>query len=308
MNECEAMKNFRYMAVLSFIALLWLISCSGRDNRVRPEEFLPESISSLGMERSADVLVFRGDSLSHYTRDAPFYERFNFVDLATCDYSADNIVLEVEIFRLAAPKDAYGLYSHMRWGNSDKVVPLGIEGFKSPPDIVFVRGPYVVHVMGFDDSEAPMKALDDLAAYFASDVPGVNQMPPPFAIFPSEGRVPASAIYFPDMFLGLDFMKCIYACYHEIDADTVFLFMACDSAGPMLLQWNRVSEADSTYHPAPEDLPFDEGRGFMIEHARFGRVLMGMKNDIMVGLLGYDDRYRQFMTDWINSLPENTVR
>jgi len=301
------MLSSRISEIIITVFFLTLIACSGRDSRVRPEEFLPESIASLGMERSGELMIFRGDSLSTYTNDADFFQRFHFVDMATCDYDKDDITLEMEVYHLASPEDAYGLYSHMRWGNSDKVVPLGIEGFQSPPDIIFVKGPYVVHAMGFDDSELPMQALNDLTTYFATDMPGDTAMPAGFSMFPSEGEVPSTAMYFPDLFLGLDFMKCIYGCYREMESDTVFLFMACDSAGPMLLQWSQTAEADSTYRPLPDGIVFDDGKGFMIEHPRLGRVVMGIKNDILVGMIGYDESYGQYMSDWINTLPEKSI-
>ncbi len=288
----------------SVLLFLILISCTGKDTRVTPEEFIPESISELGLDRSAEVLVFRGDSLTYYTNEAQFIQRFNFIDMASADYTGDDIVLEVEIYRFASPEDAYGYYSHVRWGNSDKTFPIGVEGFRSLPNVYFVKGPYVVHTMGFDDSEKPARALDDLAAYYADEIPGDNTMPDRFALFPSEGTVPSSAMYFPNAFLGIDFMKCVYSSYQKIDTDTVFLFLACDSAEAMFLQWSKIAEADSTIRPLPEDIPYDEDKGFIIEHQRYGRVIIGIKNDIMTAMMGYDERHKQFMNDWINSLPE----
>lgn len=299
--------NSSFLFTTVVLIFLILISCTGKDSRVAPEEFIPESISDVGMNRSTDVLVFRGDSLSYYTNDAAFVQRFNFVDMATADYSKNDITLEVEIFRFASPQDAYGLYSHMRWGNAANAFPIGIEGFRALPNIYFVKGSYVVHIMGFDDSEEPTEALNTLAAYYANEIPGDNQMPDRFALFPAIGTVPASAIYFPDAFLGIDFMKCVYACYQEVETDTVFLFLACDSAGSMLMQWSKMAEADSTIRPLPKGITFDDGKGFSIEHQRFGRVVLGIKNDILVAMMGYDDRHARFMNDWLNSLSEKAT-
>jgi hypothetical protein len=301
------MKIFNILLTISIFVLLVFISCSGRDSRVLPEDFLPESISSLEMNRASDLVTFRGDSLTQYTNDAEYYFRFNFVDMATADYSRDNIVTEVEIFRFASPEDAYGIYSHFRWGKSDMVVPLAIEGFRTSYDAFFVKGQYVAHIMGFDESQIPTKALDDLAAYFADELPGDTTLPDRFGLIPQEGIVPASAMYFPNMFLGLDFMNCVYACSYEIGDDTVFLFMACDSAGPMVLQWSKLAEEDSTYQPLPEGIPYDDGKGFRISHPRYGPIIIGVKNNIMAAILGYEERHRQFLTEWINSLPEKTI-
>jgi len=302
------MKNNRTFDVVITVVFLILVACSGQDTRVNPEEFLPESISALGMERSTDLLIFRGDSLTYYTNDAQFYQRFNFVDMATCDYSKDDIVTEIEIFRFASPEDAYGLYSHFRWSHVDDVIDLGIEGFKSPPDIFWVKGPYVAHVMGFDDSEIPAKTLDDLAEYFADDLPGETSKPEKFSLFPKDGAIPTTGIYFPSNFLGLEFMNCVYGCSYVVGVDTAFLFMACKNAAPMVLEWSKAAEEAGILEPLPEDIPYDESKGFIIAHEQYGRMVIGMKNGIMVAMMDFDDeKYGQFLADWINSLPEKAI-
>jgi hypothetical protein len=301
------MKKVYIISVFCIASVILLISCSGVDNRVKPEEFLPETISSLGIERASDPIIFRGDSLTYYTNEAEFYQRFNFVDMATADYSKDDITLEIEVFRFASPEDAYGIYSHLRWGQSEWIVPLGVEGFRHPPNTYFVKGPYVVHVMGFDDSEIPQKALDDLATYYAEDMPGDTTLPEKFALFPDEGMLAGSAMYFPDQFLRMDFMKCVYGCYCMFESDTVFLALSCDSAGPKVLEWSKLVEDDSTFQSLPADIPYDDSKGFTYSSRYYGRVMIGVKSGIMAAVLGYEDRHKQFLTDWINSLPDKTI-
>lgn len=295
------------LLICSVFVLVVYLSCGGGDTRVYPEDFLPQSISALDLQQSSDLLIFRGDSISYYNNDPEFFHRFGFVDMASADYSADDILLEVELFRFATPEDAFGIYSHMRWGHSDDVISLAVEGFRTPTEIHLVKDAYVVHLMIFDESEAHSKMLEELGDYFAEELPGDTDMPEKFSLFPEEGVLSGSAMYFPDQFLRLEFMKCVYGCYCEVESDTVFLALACDSAGPMVLQWSEMVQEDSTFRPLPDDIPYDDGKGFTFSSPYLGRVMIGVKNGIMAAILGYNDNQKQFLTDWLNSLPAQSI-
>jgi hypothetical protein len=272
-----------------------------------PEEYLPESISNLNMTRSADLLVFRGDSLSQYTNQAGYIQRFNFVDLATTEYTRGDITIVVEIYRFASSEDAFGLYSHSRWGQWEHVVPLGVEGFYLPTETMFVKDKYLVQLTGFSDDEEPTGALNDLAAYLADELPGTSDMPENFAAFPQESMLCHYAMYFPSGFLGMEFLNHIYGCNCVIETDTVFLMLALDSAGPMVLQWSKLAEESGAVQPLPEGIPFDDEKGFLLVSERMGNVLIGVKNNRMAAMMGYDERHKKFFCDWLESFPERTI-
>ena len=271
-----------------------------------PQEFLPEVIDEMHAQRSGELLIFRGDSLSEYTNSADFYQRFNFVDLATTEYTVDSAVMVIDISRFASPEDAYGIYSHLRWGNADNTLAIGIEAFELSVELVFVKDIYLVSITGFDDAEAAAKMRRQLAAYVAESLPGLDRLPEPFDLFPQEGAVAATAMYFPDQFLRLDFLKRIYATDFLVGPDTLYLFLAVDDAVAMVDQWRQRAEADSSLRLLPESMPYDNGRSFLIEHPRYGKIIIGTKNDVLAVVIGYNERHRDFLIKWLNSLSAPT--
>ena len=267
-----------------------------------PQEFLPETIDQMHAKRSGELLIFRGDSLSQYTNSADFYQRFDFIDLATTEYTVDSAVMVIDISRFGSPEDAYGIYSHLRWGNADNILAIGIEAFELPVELSFVKGAYVVTIIGFSDAEAAAKMLRELAAYIAESLPGSDRLPEPFDLFPHEGAIAGTAMYFPDQFLRLDFLKRIYASNFLVGSDTLYLFLAVDSAVAMAERWRQTAEADSSLRGLPKGIPYDGGRGFTVEHQRYGNIIIGTKNDVLAVMIGYDPRHRDFLVKWLNSL------
>jgi hypothetical protein len=269
-----------------------------------PQNFLPDSIPALGAVRSAEILIFPADSLHHCTNNADFFRQFNVIDLATTEYSVGDTVVVVELYRFPTPEDAFGLYSHLRWGNAQNMVPVGIEGFGQPIEITFVKGNYVADITGFDDSERPAAMRREFAESLDSALPGNSDLPAGFALFPAEGIVPGTTLYFARAFLGLNFADKVYACNYAIGADTVFLFAAAEGCTEILNRWKERNANDSTMMPPPAGIPYDDGRGFMFTRPRMGQFIVGIKNGVLAGEIGYRDSHNDFLTAWLNSLPD----
>ncbi len=269
-----------------------------------PQNFLPDSIPQMHAARSAEMLIFPADSLNHYNNGADFYRQFNVIDLATTEYTVGDTVMVVELYRFASSEDAFGLYSHLRWGNAQNIVPVGVEGFVQPIEIAFVKGSYVVDITGFDDSDRPSAMRLEFAQSLDSALPGNSDPPAGFDLFPDKDVVPGTTLYFARAFLGLDFADKVYACNYVIGADTVFLFAAPEGSSEILNRWKERNATDSSMMPPPAGVPYDDGRGFMFTRPRMGQFIVGIKNGILAGEIGYRDSHGDFLTAWLNSLPE----
>jgi hypothetical protein len=176
-----------------------------------------------------------------------------------------------------------------------------------PLQIAFVKDRYVVQLYGFSEETDHAEALDGLASYLAEHLPGTNDMPAEFALFPQDDMLREYAMYFPNTFMGMEFLNHIYGCNCMVDTDTVFLMVAVDSAGPMVLQWSQQAEEQGILQPLPEDIPYDDGKGFIVTSQYYGNILVGVKNDCMAVMFGYDDRFKQYFCDWLATLPEKTI-
>jgi hypothetical protein len=293
----------------SLIALIVLCTTSWGDSlqvaSVHPQDYLGDSITSLGMVRSAERLVFRGDSLSQYLNDADFYHRFHFIEVASTEYKRGEITTVADVFRFDSSLNAYGIYSHLRWGNTTDLVPVGIEGFRLPTELTFVKGPYVATLTGFSESPEAKQAIEDLAGYLADNLPGTGAIPDAFALFPQDGILPGSTMYFPNRFLGLPFGNSVYACDYFVGPDTVFLFLSVDNADSALLQWRTLADEKKWYQPLPDSIPYDSGQGFIAAHERLGNIMIGVKNDILAGMIGYNERCKPFLIGWFSALAED---
>ncbi len=273
----------------------------------QPQVFLPDSIPELHAVRSAPVLVFSADSLHRYNNVADFYRQFDVIDMATTEYSVGDTVMVVELYRFPSTEDAFGLYSHLRWGNTQGLISMGAEGFIQPIELDFVKSNYVIQITGFDDSGRPSAMRRDLAGFLDSTLPGSSDLPGGFALFPPDGRVPGTTLYFAHAFLGLDFADHVYACNYAFGEDTVFLFAAADGSAEILRQWKERNAADTSMMPPPDGIPYDDDGGFMFTNPRMGRFVVCIKNGIFAGEIGYRDSHRDFLAAWLNSLPDTAM-
>jgi hypothetical protein len=290
--------------ILIVITLLAVTSCSGGSQReiLPAAQLLPASISSLDLSRNGDVITFHGDSLSQYVGSfSDWIRRFSFVELASAEYARDSIVVVVDIMQFETPLDAYGLYLFIRYGETD-IVPLGVEGFKQVNEYSFVKGPYFVHTIGYDDREEPARVLDDFTTYFANELPGKTDPPDVFSVFPTQNLIARTDLYYPAPFMGYDFMGPVLGRGYAHGSDTVTMYLATDSAGPRVLAWSKVAEQDSALSPCPESISFDDGKGFVHHHPRYGDILVGMKKDKMVIMMGYADSLAVFVDEWLREL------
>ena len=289
------------MAAIILVSIL-AISYGQKDQPVTTQttaDILIANVDSIGLERSSGVRLFVGDSLWEYINGgAELYHKYKFVDVATADYFLDSIELVVDIYRFDSPVHSYGLYSMLR-PESPQTVSMGIDGFSSPSNLVFVKGSHVVMVTAYDAGEKVTNAITNTAEYFNSTVAGIVSRPRWFTAFPQVDIVPASDQIFAESFMGQAFLTDVYCQKHDRDGDTLLLFATEDESGAKFISWQEQIGSDGR---EIKDLPFDEGLSVRFTHSYYGEIVTGLSGGRLVGVVGFSDKHAEFVADWLKAL------
>ncbi len=265
-------------------------------------QFLPEKVVAGDLARSPEIRVFSGDSLWEYIDGgADLYNQYGFAEVATADYKAGNVELVADIYRFDNPTNAYGLYSMLR-PEKPNIALLGVEGFSAPATIVFVKGSFLVKVIAYEESEAADKGVINLAQEINNQIPGATNRPNTFLLFPVNNKMGARDKYFRESFLGQKFLRRFYSQDYLIGSDTVTLFISPDESGEKFLKWSEYAAAINAFEPAPDSLGYDSGKAFIINDRLSGMSVAGLRRGKLLGVIKYAEIYKQFLSDWVNSL------
>ena len=264
--------------------------------------FLPAEIAPAGIERSSEIRTFEGKSLFEYINGgAEIYHSYNFVEVASANYTIDGIEMLADVYRFEDSDNAYGLFASFRPENP-AFVQLGAEGFSSPTSIDFVKGPFVVKVIGFEESEEIEQAVSVLASEINGILPADDSRPQKFSTFPQGDIIEATDRVYAESFLGHSFLTEVYARKYQLDTDTLTLFITEDGPGEKFALWFELGAADGSAEPASDDLLFDDSRAFVIENSYYGRIITGLKGEHLLGVINYSDDKKDFLTEWLDSM------
>ncbi len=198
------MKKDKNMIVATIVLSILFHACGGE--RRSPQglscsNFLPDKIARAGIERSSEIRTFKGESLFEYIDGgAEIYHSYGFIEVATANYSFGETEMVIDIYRFDNPDNAYGLFASFRPDNP-VFVQLGAEGFSSPTSIDFVKGPFVVRVVGFEESAEAEQAIGVLASEINSILPGSDARPDKFSLFPQDDVIEATDRVYAESFL-----------------------------------------------------------------------------------------------------------
>jgi hypothetical protein len=291
-------------AALTLLVIV-AVGCGGGEqliDRFAPENFLSREFTDAAAQRSSEIRTFYGDSLWQYINGgAERYHRYNFVGVATADYKTEATEITVDIYRFDNAVNAYGLYSMVRPENA-RLLSLGVEGFASVGSLQFVKGKYLVSLIGYDESDATNHALAQAAEELNKLIPGTTNRPDVFEIFPEDKALRATDRYFAESFLGIGFLTHVYSQSYLIDADTITLFLSQDDPSAKLLEWSKHAAENGTIELVTSDLPFDEGKALITYDAYYGRIIAGLRKGKLVGMVGYSEKHREFLVEWLRSL------
>lgn len=299
------MKIDKIMIIAMIMFSVLFHSCGGGKRSSQDlscSNYLPDEIVEAGIERSSEVRTFEGESLFEYINGgAEIYHAYNFIEVATATYGINGTEMVVDIYRFENPDNAYGLFASFRPDNP-AFVQLGAEGFGSPASIDYVKGPFVVRIIGFEESSETGQAISALASEINGILPADDSLPRKFSFFPQGDYIEATDRIYAESFLGQKFLTDVYSRKYYISDDTLTLFITEDGSGEKFMLWFESGAADGSAEPAGEDLLFDDGRAFVIENSYYGRIIAGLKGEDLLGVINYSDDKKDFLAEWLDSM------
>jgi hypothetical protein len=292
------------VALVAVIASTFL-SCGGaRQPAAEPHatELMPESIGSTGWARRPEVAVFAGDCLFEYINGAAeMYHKYDFVDLHAAEYEKGDAVVTADVYLFATADMAFGMYTMFRPDEPDTVM-LGIEGFAFGTNWIYVKGPYLVNVYTYDDSETgPVRAI---ATAIESDLRGTTGKPATFGVFPADDRVAYSEKIYAEAFLSQDALTDVYAIDYARHDHRFTLFVSADPDFTKLEAWretvDEVLDPDMGY----QHLPYDGNRYLHTRDSYRGEIIAGPIGGKLVGMVGYGAEDMDILVTWLHALIE----
>lgn len=298
------MKTNRIILLVLCISFAFWGGCGNKkgDRDIATAEFLPREFPRIEMVRTSELRTYAGKSLWEYINGgAELYHLYNFREVVTADYKKADIEIVADIYKFASEDDAYGLYSMIRSPDVE-VIHLGVEGFIAPARLNFVKGEFLVRLTGFDESLESGLSLINLSEEIDLILPGTKNRPAFFSLFPADSSLTLGDRYYTESFLGHRFLQQIYCQDYLLGGDSVTLFLSEDKTGEKFLQWSELADRTDKKLPAPEELPFDDDLYFIFDDSYYGKILTGLKEGRMVGMIGYNPKQRSYFEQWINSL------
>jgi hypothetical protein len=177
---------------------------------------LPEGGS--GWSRTGEGRRFgAGDLWELINGAAEQYLAYGFQELVTADYAHAEGAVEatLEIYRMADPLHAFGIYSHEA-SPSSEFLEVGVEACFTRNVLAFWSGPYYVKITAFEEAPQLGTALAELAAATSGLLGEPGARPIELARFPRSNLVPRSFKYVPADVLGQSYLtRAFEAQYSE---------------------------------------------------------------------------------------------
>ena len=186
-----------------FLSGILLFSQSATIPKETLSKVLPANGEVRGWIKHRPMQHFAGDALYEYINGgAEIYREYGFVRVVVQDYINDEgKSVSVELFQMASPESAYGMYTS-KTGLEGKKVSVGNGGQLADYYMNFWKGSMLVTLTGFDETQETRTALGDIAECIDSKIPAGGDKPRIVAFLPEENLLAQSIKYFRG-FLGL---------------------------------------------------------------------------------------------------------
>ncbi|MFQ6070204.1 MAG: DUF6599 family protein [Candidatus Aminicenantales bacterium] len=186
-NFSKALKIFRNTpAIIIFCLCLFLLTF-----------FSTASLEAQNWRREQKREYFQGEEVYDYLKKgAELYFDYGFRELYVSYYSARSAgkrkELTLEVFRMASPEDAFGIFSVMRKGNEKVSEQIDALHWLSDNRVNILKGDFFINIKG---SGTRLEELEKFAMPIPGRVLGETKFPPLLDLLPYENRIANSERY-----------------------------------------------------------------------------------------------------------------
>jgi len=297
-------KLIHIITVILVLSVLSIINCGGASKKSdnSPSSYLAEDFGSNHLVRSSDIRIFAGESLFEYINGgAELYHLYHFTDVATADYKVGSIELVADIYRFENPDFAFGLYSSFR-PSAAEIVEMGVEGFLTGNSLDFVKGEYLIRVIGYDDSEESSAAIKTLAQNINAAIVRQTGLPAIYNFFPDDNVLSQSEVVFAESYLGRIYLTDVYTRQYQFDEETITLFVSDDISGDKFLKWSEDESERKIMRFAQDKSSASELLSFSYNDKYYDMVAVAHYHGKLVGIVNYNDHLSTYLESWLTLL------
>lgn len=166
--------------------------------------YLPDDKAVQGWARDDEPQEFEGEDLYAYIDGgAEIYEEYGFTRVIVQDYKSDkDRSVSLEIFEMASPAAAFGMFTFKRSGQGE-VLALGGGAELESYYLNFWKGRFLVTLTGFDEAVETVNGLAALGRAVEAKLPAGAEAPDLIVRLPKEGLRTESVKYLKGL-LGLN--------------------------------------------------------------------------------------------------------
>ncbi len=215
-------RTLRTAPLTGLTSLALLTSCAGGPSGFPTVE---------GWTQTGEVRVYNAETLWEYIDGAAvLFVEYGVRTCTAADMSAAGVSVTVDLYEMATPLGAVGVFKRENSGASTDLAGATIAAVSPPYQALMVKGSTYVKVNVYE-GELTESTGRELLEGLAGSLPGEAVMPQEFSLLPREGKVDGSEGYQPGSHLGLaELTDCIYAEYEGSDGETWQGFVVVPSA------------------------------------------------------------------------------
>ena len=265
-------------------------------------EYLLPKFDSSGASRIGEVAEILPDSLAaRIGESSNRYLYYHFVGLADAKYRIGQDTVDLEIAQFETIEDAFGFGVSLRPAGTASL-EFGMDAFIAGQSLYLIAAEYVATLSLLSDNKDGVVGAEPLAR----DLAGLIEMKPAprqYMFFPYRDQISASARYYTYDYLNVYGLNNVYTVDYTAKGDTVTLFMITDTTGAKFQRLKMLAESTGRVINQPKRMKFDKGLGIAFEHPQLGVIVAGVKQNKIIGVIGYDPRQMEsLVTGWIKGL------
>ncbi len=280
------------------IIVIWsfLFFCFVGEGFAQTGDFTGLGLEVFSLPSAENTVTLVTSSTKTYTPDNLFqsingaaeqFIAYGFSSLSVTEYedSQKTIHATVELYRMADPLAAFGIYSAGRF-EGVQFTGHGAEGFLSGPVLVFFKGDFYVKISCFtSDRERQRLALEQLGEKIGGRLLGTGEYPPEIGFLTRVGIDPKTISYGSKGLLGYDFLPSGFQTRYSVGEDSVGIFAAVSSDAHRSQEFLRsYIGAMRIENRTIQEMVFESVKMWEVDDPYQGKVVILANQNILIGV------------------------
>lgn len=183
-------------------------------------------------KKLSDVNYYTPDNLWEYINGAADqFIDYGLLSTGAGEFETDGIQFTLDIYDMAAPLNAFGVYATESRGIKDRF-PIGSEAAISfPSQALMFKGQFYIKIYAFKGALG-LESGKEILEKISDKLPGATTKPAELERLPGIDRIPGSEGFIRIGFLGQsDLTNCLYAEYKDTSGASYKIFMIIPHTG-----------------------------------------------------------------------------